>query len=62
MLFGSITQEPLGLPNDMIPLMIFLSSLDNLLYDAYIIYQKGVDNFELEHKNANFAVGGAVPP
>ena len=29
--------------------MIFLSSLYNLLYDAYIIFQKGVDNFELEH-------------
>ena len=25
--------------------MPFLSSLDNLLYDAYIIFQKDVDNF-----------------
>ena len=41
MLFGPITQEPLGL---------------------YNIYQKGVDKFEKEHKNANFGVGGAVPP
>ena len=31
-------------------LMLFLSSLDNLLYDAYIIFQKDVDNFETEHK------------
>ena len=30
--------------------MIFLSSLDNLLKDAYIIFQKGVDNFEIERK------------
>ena len=30
--------------------MSFLSSLDNLLKDAYIIFQKGVDNFEIEHK------------
>ena len=28
--------------------MLFMRSLDNLLYDAYIIFQ-GVDNF-LEHK------------
>ena len=31
-------------------LMLFLSSLDNLLEDAYIIFQKDVDNFEIEHK------------
>ena len=31
-------------------LMLFLSSLDNLLQDAYIIFQKGVGNFEIEHK------------
>ena len=30
--------------------MLFLSSLDNLLLDAHIIFQKGVDNFELEYK------------
>ena len=28
-------------------LMLFLSSLDNFLQDAYIIFQKGVDNFEI---------------
>ena len=30
--------------------MPFLSSLDNLPSDAYIIFQEGVDNFEIEHK------------
>ena len=29
---------------------IFLSSLDNLLQDAYIVFQKDVGNFEIEHK------------
>ena len=28
--------------------MPFLSFLDKLLKDAYIIFQKGVDNFEME--------------
>ena len=31
-------------------LMLFLSSLGNLLSDAYIIFQKDVDNFEIENK------------
>ena len=31
-------------------LILFLSSLDNLLQYAYIIFQKGVDNFEIERK------------
>ena len=31
-------------------LMPFLSFFDNLLYDEYIIFQKGGDNFEIEHK------------
>ena len=35
-------------------LMLFLSSLDNLLSDAYIIFQKDVDNFEIENKTCNF--------
>ena len=30
--------------------MLFLSFLDNLLSDAYNIFQKDVDNFEIEHK------------
>ena len=30
--------------------MSFLTSLENLLQDAYIIFQKGVDDFEIEHK------------
>ena len=29
--------------------MLVFKSLNNLLYDAYIISQKGVDNFEIEH-------------
>ena len=36
-MFWSITQEPL---------MPFLSSLDNWLLDAYIMFHKGVDNFD----------------
>ena len=31
-------------------LMLFFSSLDNLLQDIHIIFQKDVDNFEIEHK------------
>ena len=31
-------------------LMLFLNFLDNLLWDANIIFQKCVDNFEIEHK------------
>ena len=31
-------------------LMLFLCLLDNLLWDAYIIFQKWVDNFEIEYK------------
>ena len=56
MLFGSINQEPFGLPKCWyyfwVPWTIY----------AYIIYEKGVDNFEIEHKNANFWVRGTVPP
>ena len=46
-MFWSITQEPLGLLKSWMP---FLSSLDNLLWNAYVIFHKGVDNFEIEHK------------
>ena len=41
--------------------MPFLSSLDNLLHDAYIIFQKGVDNFEIEHRNCYFLYGVQYP-
>ena len=41
--------------------MLFLSSLDDLLYDAYIIFQKDVDNFEIAKKHDNSGRGGAVP-
>ena len=41
--------------------MIFLSSLDNLLYDTCNIFQKGVDDFEIEHKTCLFLIRGAVP-
>ena len=30
--------------------MLFLSSLDSLQKHAYITFQKGVDDFEIEHK------------
>ena len=39
--------------------MLFWGFLNNLLQDAYIIFQKGVDYFE--HKHANLGVGGAFP-
>ena len=41
-----------------------LSSFDNYLYEAcaYIIFQKSVDIFEIEHKTCNFLVRGVVPP
>ena len=42
--------------------MPFWSSLDKLLKNAYIIFQKGVDNFEIKHKICLFLVRGAVPP
>ena len=42
--------------------MLSLSSFDNLLQDAYAIFQKGVDNFEIEHKTCSILVWGAVPP
>ena len=47
MLFGSITQEPLGLLKFSV---LFLSSLDNLLQDAYVIFEEDVNYFEIEHK------------
>ena len=34
--------------------MLFLIFLDNLLQDAYIIFQKDVDNFKIEHKTCSF--------
>ena len=37
--------------------MSVLSSLNNLLYDACIIFRKSVDNFEIAHKHANFKLG-----
>ena len=43
-------------------LTLFLSFLDNLQQDAYIVFQKGVDYFELEHKTCSFLVRDAVPP
>ena len=43
-------------------LMLFLSFLDNLLSDVYIIFQKDVDNFENMLILELFEVGGAVPP
>ena len=35
-------------------LMIVLSSLNNLLKDTCIIFQKGVDDFEIEHINMTY--------
>ena len=42
--------------------MLFLSSLDNLLQDAYTIFQKGVDNFEIRAQNMQiFGQGWSSP-
>ena len=46
MMFWSVTQELLSLLN-----AIWVTWVDNLLQDAYIIFQKGVDNFEIKHDN-----------
>ena len=48
-LFWSVTQEPPGLLKT---LKLFLSSLNNLLWDAYIIFQQRCwyNSFEIEHK------------
>ena len=42
--------------------MLFLSSLVNLLKDAYINFLKGVDNLEIEHKTCLFLVRSIYPP
>ena len=59
MLFGSIPQELLGLPNFWcyfwVPWTIYFKM-------HKLFFQKDVDNFEIEHKHANFRVGGAVTP
>ena len=47
MLFGSITQEPLAYLN-FDAIFEFLKQLT--IEDTYIIFQKDVDNFEIERK------------
>ena len=38
--------------------MLFLSSLDNFLWDVYIIFQEGVDNFKIQStKHGTFWLG-----
>ena len=58
MLFGWITQEPLGLPN----FWRYFWVPRTIYYKMHIIFQKGVDNFEIERKTCSFLVSGAVPP
>ena len=42
--------------------MPFLSSLDNLLFDAYItFFSKSVDKFKIKQKTCFFKVMNAVP-
>ena len=36
--------------------------LGQFLQEAYIIFEKGVDNFEIEHETCIFLVRGAVSP
>ena len=38
-----------------------LSSLHNLLLDAYMIFQKDDDNFEIEYRTANFGLHAVLP-
>ena len=43
-------------------LLPFLSFSDNLFKDAYIIFQKSVDNFEIVHKTCSiFGLGCSTP-
>ena len=41
--------------------MPVLSSFNDELYDAYVIFQEGDDYTEIGHKICQFGVGGAVP-
>ena len=59
MLFGSVTQELLG-PLNSDAIFEFLGQV-TIKYE-YIIFQKGVDDFETEHKTCLFSVRGAVTP
>ena len=34
--------------------MLFLSSLNNLILDAYVIFQEVIDYFAIEHKTCLF--------
>ena len=43
-------------------LMLFPSFSENLLQDAYIIFQNSVDNFEIVHKTCSLFVWSAVLP
>ena len=41
--------------------MPLLSSLDNFLYHTYIIFQEGVENFEIDHETCSFLVRELFP-
>ena len=56
--FWSITQKLPGLGS----LMPFLSLSDNMLQNAFIIFQNSVDNFEIAYKTCLILVWVAVPP
>ena len=63
MLFGSITQELLGIPTFLHFDAIFEFLGQFTVKDAYIIFQNGVDNSKIEDtEHSNLGIGGAVPP
>ena len=59
--FGSITQEPLGY----LTFDVMFEFLRQFYCKMHVLFiKKSVDNFEIEHstKRANLGVGGAVSP
>ena len=59
-IFWSITEEPDGL-HEFWSYFEFLGQC-TIRIDAYVIFQKGADNFEKWHKGAYCLVKGVVPP
>ena len=56
-LFWSITQEPLSL----LKFLCYFEFLGQFTIRSIYNFQKGVDDFEIQHKKFSFLVRGAVP-